>query len=330
MTRWIPDVLGEPYQQHTIDLGDDPDGEGEVVATVVRRLPVGQPEAAVIYVHGYTDYFFNTELAEYFTDRGFAFYAVDLRKCGRSMRPGQSPHYVRSLSHYDADFNAALRIARTESPDAPVYLLAHSTGGLSAALWLDRINQRAGGTLGEGIVGAIFNSPWFDLQGAAWTRTLGTQAIRAIAQLRPNQPLVLPRPDGYGSSLHSSRNGEWDFDLTMKPLTSFPIRVGWLNAVRRGQARLHQGLNIGVPSLVLRSARSKFLARYTPDIDTVDAVLDTKQIARWTGCLGNAFSSIPLEGARHDVFLSQKPARELAYAAVDDWLDRHAPDRVSV
>ena len=43
---------------------------------------------AVLALHGFTDYFFNTELADHFAARGFAFYALDLRKCGRSRRDG--------------------------------------------------------------------------------------------------------------------------------------------------------------------------------------------------------------------------------------------------
>ena len=65
MTTWVPDVLGDGYQQLTIPLGTDPDGEGEVDATLVRYQP--QKEAvkthrAVLYVHGFTDYFFQKHL----------------------------------------------------------------------------------------------------------------------------------------------------------------------------------------------------------------------------------------------------------------------------
>ncbi|MGB9013193.1 MAG: hypothetical protein WCB95_10115 [Aeromicrobium sp.] len=51
-----------------------------------------------------------------------------------------------------------------------------------------------------------------------------------------------------------------------------------------------------------------------------DAVLDVKQIARWSGCLGNAVTVRPIPGAKHDVFLSPKPAREAAYSTIDAWL----------
>ncbi len=56
----------------------------------------------MLAVHGYTDYFFHTELADHFAGRGFAFYALDLPKCGRSRRDGQTPHFTSDLAHYDA------------------------------------------------------------------------------------------------------------------------------------------------------------------------------------------------------------------------------------
>ena len=72
MTAWVPDVL-PGYWQQTFELGPDPDGEGRLVATLVRR---GEPDPdaahAVLVVHGYTDYFFHTELADHFASRGFA------------------------------------------------------------------------------------------------------------------------------------------------------------------------------------------------------------------------------------------------------------------
>lgn len=323
MPRWTADILGKPYQQHTIDLGEDPDGEGQIAATVVRRKPAQEPKAAVLYVHGFTDYFFNTDLADFFHDRGLAFYALDLRKCGRSMREGQSPHFVRDLSSYDDELSQALDLVRSETGGLPVYLVAHSTAGLTVSLWLHRLNTNDGGAPGAGVIGVILNSPWFDLQGAPWMRSIGTQVIRVIAQLRPHERIRLPVSEAYGESVHISRNGEWDYDTTLKPLRSFPITFGWLNAVRRGQAQLHRGLDIGVPSLVLRSDKSRFSLRYDPSLDSVDAVLDVQQIARWTGCLGNEITVVPIPGAMHDVFLSRDVARKQAYEVLADWLDRH-------
>ncbi|WP_456697763.1 alpha/beta hydrolase [Aeromicrobium sp. P5_D10] len=320
MTDWVPDELGDGYEQHTIALGDDPDGEGTIEATLVRRAPPADVSAAVLYVHGFSDYFFQTEMADFFTDRGFAFYALDLRKCGRSRRPGQTGHYVSDLALYDQELAESLSIIRAETGGKPVLLSGHSTGGLIVPLWLDRLNRRPGGSKGAGIAGLVLNSPWFDLQGKAWMRTIGTKVIEAYAKIKPKDIIKLPPTNAYGTSLHISAHGEWEFNTDYKPLDGFRVSYGWLTAVRRGQATLHRGLDIGVPSLVLRSTKSRFASKYSPAVDEADAVLDVKQIARWSGCLGDAITVVPIEGARHDVFISKDEPRKAAYEAVDTWL----------
>ncbi|MGJ9423097.1 alpha/beta hydrolase [Aeromicrobium sp. CF3.5] len=322
MTTWVEDAaLGAGYEMSTIDLGDDPDGQGAIEATLVRATHApDQRRGAVLYVHGFSDYFFQHELAEFWIERGYSFYALDLRKCGRSRREGQTAHYVSDLALYDVELDAALATVRAETNDAPVMLSGHSTGGLVLPLWLTRLQRRPGGAVGAGIAGLVLNSPWFDLQGAAWMRSIGTQAIRAVARVRPLDPIRLPHTDAYGSSLHMSAHGEWEYDVEWKPLSGFPITYGWLTAVRRGQSVLHKGHDIGVPSLVLHSTGSWFSRGFGDRVVGADAVLDVKQIARWAGCLGNEVTLRPIEGAKHDVFLSPAPARAAAYATIDAWL----------
>ncbi|MFC9433482.1 alpha/beta hydrolase [Nocardia sp. NPDC057030] len=319
--QWKADVLGEKYQQRTLSFGADPDGEGEAVATLVRYLPGGKVEAgagAVLYVHGFTDYFFQEHLAEHFAAQGYQFYALDLRKCGRSLRDGQTPHYVTDLALYDDELNEALRIVREET-GAPVVLTAHSTGGLILPLWLDRLN-RDRGTAASGVAGLVLNSPWFDLQGPSYYRTVGTPIIKGLGRFRKMFQLPSAKVSTYGDSLHQSVAGEWDYNLDWKPLHGFPVRFGWLRAIRNGHAKLHGGLDIGVPSLILRSRMTKFARRYGPAVDVADAVLDVKQIQRWSGCLGDRTNIVPIDGAKHDVFLSSAEPLAHAFAELDNWL----------
>jgi alpha-beta hydrolase superfamily lysophospholipase len=318
---WTPDVLGDGYECRTIELGLDPDGEGDVAATLVRYAGAAvAPRPAVLYVHGFTDYFFQRHVAEYFAARGNAFFALDLRKCGRSLRRGQSPHFVTDLAAYDVELDEALRIVREET-GGPVLVLGHSTGGLILALWLDRVARRPGGATGAGIAGVVFNSPWFDLQGPNYYRTVLTPIVDVVGQWWPRATLPGMASDTYGTSLHVGAQGEWDYNLEWKPLHGFPVRLGWLRAIRRGQAQLHRGLDIGVPALILRSKLTRFSRRWRPEVDVADTVLDVKQIQRWSGCLGDRTTIVPIPDARHDVFLSADAPRTLAFAELGRWLD---------
>ena len=287
---WRPDLL-DGYRQHVFELGPDPDGEGSAAAVLVRREPRadGEPvlasadestagpagtspresvgvHGAVLYVHGFSDYFFQTELADFFAARGMAFYALDLRKCGRALRAGQTAHYVSDLALYDEELELALAAIAQEHPGLPVLLVAHSTGGLVLPLWLDRRRvamsaRNAQGTQGmRGVApvsGLVLNSPWFDLQGSPARRGALTQALRVASKAVPHRPISGP-VSPYGDTLHTSGTGEWEFDLELKPLAGFPVTIGWLNAIRRAHATLHRGLDVGVPSLVLRSARTHY------------------------------------------------------------------------
>jgi len=63
----------------------------------------------VLYVHGFADYFFQTELAEFHAARGEDFYAIDLHKYGRSLRPHQTPYQMADVADYYGELDTALR-----------------------------------------------------------------------------------------------------------------------------------------------------------------------------------------------------------------------------
>lgn len=304
------DVLGEPFTAETIDLA--PDAEGEVVATLVHR-PAGSPtRRAVLHVHGFADYFFQTDLAAWWTERGYDFYALDLRKYGRSTRPWQTPTYVDDLREYLPELDEAWsRIVERDGHDE-VVLSAHSTGGLVVGLWADERRPAA-------LAGAVMNSPWLDLQGSALLRVVGTPVIEQVGRRQPRREIKRQVTGFYTRSLHRDHEGEWDFDLTWKPVESFPVRAGWLRAVRRGHAALHRGLHLPCPVLVLSSDRSTLPQEPGEDVHTSDIVLDVDQIRRWSTAYGPHVTYVAVPGARHDVFLSRLEARERAYATVDTW-----------
>jgi alpha-beta hydrolase superfamily lysophospholipase len=320
---WVPDVL-PGYWQQTIPLGPDPAGEGDTAATLVRRGEPTDAHHAVLAVHGYTDYFFHTELADHFADRGFAFYALDMQKCGRSRREGQTPHFITDLVHYDTELEHALSAIREQgrpghSPRVLVY--GHSSGGLIVPLWLDRLRRR-NPTAHAGVGGLVLNSPFLDLRGPGVLRLPVTSALIAgLSRVRSKGVIRGPSEGGYGTTLHRDYHGEFDYDLQWKPLGGFPITLGWLHAIRRGQARLHRGLDVGVPNLILRSDRTVAEGNDPDAMQRGDAVLDVSQIARWAGCIGNRSTIVPVPDAKHDVFLSLAQPRQTAYRQLDLWLD---------
>lgn len=312
MGEWHPDILGDGFEQQTLPLGSDT--EGEVVATLVRSRP--RPGARlfgelrdtdVLYVHGWSDYFFQTELARFFTERGAGFFALDLRKYGRSLRPGQAPGYVAALDVYDADIEAALDAMGTKREGRRLLLLGHSTGGLTLTLWAARH---------PGVADAlVLNSPWLELQ----LGPLGRQALAPIVNARARfDPLgTHPVVDlGFYTRAQRELGTLPDSPEGWRPAQGFPTHPGWLAAIIAGHARVASGVDVGCPALVLLSARSTVTLTWSDAMRETDSVLVVDDIARAATRIARTVTISRVEGAVHDVFLSAPAARAVAYDAL--------------
>ncbi|MFK3678171.1 alpha/beta hydrolase [Microbacterium sp. NPDC090218] len=328
MTDWIPDVLGDEFEQLTLDLGAD--DQGPVVATLVRALPV-QPSwwdrararrrlldgVDVLYVHGWSDYFFQKRLARFWTSRGARFFALDLRKYGRSLRDGQTPGYVADLATYDEDIAAALEaMGRGEGgleSGRRLILLGHSTGGLTLSLWASRHPGAADAV--------ILNSPWLEFQFAP-ARAAIAPMVELQARIRPLE--AAPQVDlGFYTRAQqevADPDDPMDVNPLWRPAQTMAVYAGWLHAILSGHKTVAAGLSITAPVCVLLSARFVPPTRWTEDLTSADSVLVVDDIARAALRLGSTVTVERIDGALHDVFLSRHEAREDAYRRLDRWV----------
>lgn len=309
---WEPDVLGTGFEMQTLHLA--PDDEGDVVASLVRlRTPGSMRSArAVLYVHGWSDYFFQTETAHFWDRLGVAFYALDLRKYGRSLRPGQTPGYTDDLTVYDEELDAALAAIRADlGHNTSIMLHGHSTGGLTTVLWA---NRNPGVTQG-----LVLNSPWLELQGSSVLRTVSAPAINRLARFQPKTPLPNIDAGYYARTIRKADGGEWDFNETWRPTPAFPVRAGWLHAVISGHSEVARGLRITQPVLMLASSRTLMSPRWSEDMRASDVVLDVELLARRAIQLGPTVTVCRIEGGLHDLALSTSPVRAQYYAQIARW-----------
>jgi alpha-beta hydrolase superfamily lysophospholipase len=311
------DVLGPPYERHTIDLGSD--DEGAVVATLVRRRAEQPARRAVLYVHGFVDYFFQTHLADFFVERGWDFYALDLRKYGRSLLPHQTPNFARSLADYFPELDEATRIIREEDGHDQMLVAGHSTGGLITSLW-SHARQ------GRGLVDGLFlNSPFFDFNVPWLIRRPIMAAAVAAGRRTPYRKIPTAGLGLYGQSLHSDHRGEWTYDLAWKPVLGFPVTVGWLEAIRSGQRRLRAGLAIDAPVLVACSTRTYRGRAWHEEARIADTVLDVEHIVRWAPRLGPRVTIARFDGGMHDLTLSGKDVRAEVFRELGRWVEAFLP-----
>lgn len=314
--QWQPDILGDGYQSRRVDQGTD--YSGPVVSTIIRKLApdtVASQHAAVLYVHGFNDYFFQAEMGDRFTAKGYDFYAVDLRKYGRSLLPGQRRCEARDISEYFPDIDSAL-VAIQRTGIHRIALMGHSTGGLITACFMAR-NDR------PDIKALLLNSPFLD-----WNLGWKEHIVPLVAfwgKFFPNTRISQGDSTGYGESLLRGAHGEWTFNTDWKTLHSPDVTAGWIRAIDRAQRSLRDGkARISVPILLMYSARAVGGSEHwTPVYDTGDAVLDPADIRRYGCMLGPNVTCLKVNGGLHDLILSRPAVRDPLYRYIFHWLTLH-------
>ena len=361
--HWRQDVLGADYESRTIPLMDD--DAGPVVATLVRYrghassarasspaapalspAPTTSPTDAhstssettpqpprfvLLYIHGRNDYFFQRELAEDIAGCGGAFYALDLRRYGRSLRPGQRMGFVSNLSLYDEDISEALDLIREDYPDLPLVLMGHSTGGLLATLWA---NRHPGA-----LDGLILNSAWLEMQTMASMRSAVAPILERIASRNPMW--AVPGgdgPDHYGRSLREGWNAldaplpdslaaypddpavkGWSYALEWKRPGSYPAYAAWLEAILDGHENVANSVHLDIPVLSMMSTSSYFGEEFSEAVFSSDVVLDREVILERSARLGPLVTMASFPG-KHDLLLSDPQVRAEVYDTMNRWI----------
>lgn len=370
---WLPDILGDGFEQMTLPL--KPDDEGECIFTLIRHRPNDDPESSrapknpsfvFLAIHGWNDYFYHPHIAREIARIGGAFYAVDLRKYGRSLRPGQSVGFVKDLSTYDEEIRLARRVIANElGPDIPLILYGHSTGGLTASLWAQRHPHS--------LAGLILNSPWLEFQSYTALRAVGAPMLSTLSRLAPKQEIPMYDTGHYQRTLTAWREGEevygsrteeeikasaghilsnpdavlqrdphpwspadttdpfwttgWQPDPRFRAFPSWPVRTGWLSAILNGHAQVAKGLQIDCPILVLTSTQSTRESDWCEEYLRTDSVLDVGQIWKRVPWLGNHVALIKIPNAIHDVTLSREEVRTQALSHIAEFINIHMGKR---
>ena len=361
--HWRQDVLGADYESRTIPLMDD--DAGPVVATLVRyrgrasstrasspaapalspapttsptdthsahgEATPQAPHFVLLYIHGRNDYFFQRELAEDIAGCDGAFYALDLRRYGRSLRPGQRMGFVSNLSLYDEDISEALDLIREDYPDLPLVLMGHSTGGLLATLWA---NRHPGA-----LDGLILNSAWLEMQTMASMRSAVAPILERIASRNPMW--AVPGgdgPDHYGRSLREGWNAldaplpdslaaypddpavkGWSYALEWKRPGSYPAYAAWLEAILDGHENVASSVHLDIPVLSMMSTSSYFGEEFSEAVFSSDVVLDREVILERSARLGPLVTMASFPG-KHDLLLSDPQVRAEVYDTMNRWI----------
>lgn len=327
MTAWQTDIL-PGFQSREIALpgAELAFGEPEIQlsATLVRKNLEDADtldDRAILYVHGWNDYFFQTELASRLTAQGIRFYALDLRRYGRSLREGLYRGYISDISHYFTELEAAIEIIKADGYSR-ISLMGHSTGGLVQSLFAAHCRAQEK----TEIVALMLNSPWLDLAASSAMRKVLKPLAQIWSKVSPVSEIPMPEDPGYyAHSSHISLGGIWDYDFAWKSPKAVPILAGWIRAILAGQEEIAKGLDLDIPVLCCSSDRSIFIGTWDPDIARVDCVLDVEMIAKRSLALGSCVTRQKILGGMHDLALSDEDARNRYYDAIAKWSQAYYP-----
>ena len=310
-TTYQTDVLGPDYQQLVLEFPDD--YEGKVVATLVRKKNTQTTTKAILYIHGFIDYFFQTEMADQFNQQGFDFYALDLRKYGRSRLGHQQLYNVRDLSEYDAEINKALEIIQAEGHDA-VLLSGHSTGGLICTLFAAHHPQHSL------IKGLWANSPFYDFNMSEFEKNKALPQLSKLGRLLPNLTIPSGLNKWYVPSLHCHYHGEWNFNLEWKQPSYKMVKLSFVRAIYEAQKEIHAGVTLTIPTLVMHSHQTKNPKKWGIEAQTSDVILNVNDIQKYAEKMIGDIRIQTIENGLHDLVLSAPKVREQVYQNLFTWI----------
>ena len=188
-------------------------------------------------------------LCQHFLDHGYDFYALDLRKSGRSIISPEHDRYISyccDLREYHEEITLAIEhiIQQANNRKRKIVVLGHSTGGLTATLY-----ARTGVRRSE-IDALILSSPYFPPMEFSFLTSILIKIIIFFGLI------VYVDPGWSARSLHVSHGGEWDFDEIKKPMDKMYFSGHYCGAIAAAQQELTQKqIPIHCPILLLCSDR---------------------------------------------------------------------------
>lgn len=320
---WLPDSI-DGYQKTMIQKRD---GDRCVVIRASHqpsdnvnisglspnaRQALSRP--AILYVHGYNDYFFQHEMGKRFVDAGYPFYAIDLHGYGRSIRKGVRPYQARDVSDYYADLDSALAIMSRDGYHTAV-LVGHSTGGLITSCYLNAAYRPQ-------VKALILNSPFLAWNFGTLMRNVLIPTVSCLGSFFPNIAINPGNNTIYAESLLRGLHGEFQYNVEWKTVTPRKITAGWIHMISSAQNQLrNRRMSIYVPILLMHSDKSDHPTHWTAAADSADIILSVSQISKEGRQLGPTITEATIVNGRHDLFLSVSPVRNAAYQTTIQWLE---------
>jgi acylglycerol lipase len=201
--------------------------------------PDSKPRAVVVVCHGVNSHSGQyTWVSEQFANSGLAVYALDLR--GRGKSDGER-FYVEDVADYVSDVAAVVRLAKPRNPGLPVFLLGHSAGGVTSAVYTLENQAELAGFICESFAFQV-PAPGFALA-----------AIKGLSHIAPRLPVLKLKNEDF------SRDPKAVEGLNNDPLTAHEVQPAiTVAALVRADERLKEEFpRITLPLLIMHGTDDK-------------------------------------------------------------------------
>jgi alpha-beta hydrolase superfamily lysophospholipase len=191
-------------------------------------IPDSTQRAVVVVCHGVNSHGGQYAwVGQQFAGSGLAAYALDLR--GRGKSDGER-FYVEDVADYASDVASTVTLAKSRHPGLPVFLLGHSAGGVTSAIYV--LENQAG------LAGFICESFAFQVPAPGFALA----AIKALSHVAPRLPVLTLKNADF------SRDPKAVEALNNDPLTAHEVQPA---ATVAALVRADERLKVEFPSITL-------------------------------------------------------------------------------
>jgi alpha-beta hydrolase superfamily lysophospholipase len=207
-------------------------------------LPAGEPRAYLLIAHGLGEHSGRYgHVADFFTDKGVAVFALDFQGHGKS---GGKRGHVRDFKNFARDVEQLRQIVVVEYGAKPVFLFGHSLGGLIAFDYaLDHQSHLAALVLSAPTVGIKMKVP-------AWKEKLARSIVGLVPSLTLNNGLDAAWLSHDEDVVNAYRN-----DPLVHPKASLSLFLGMVSV---GKRCAEQAATLSLPTMLVFGGQDQIVS----------------------------------------------------------------------
>lgn len=265
---------------------------------------------ALIWIHGFNDYYYNLYIGEKFLKEGYDIYAIQLRRYSSSNI--ENKFYCDNLNEYIQDINNIFpKILKKDYKK--IILYGHSMGGLISSIYCKK------GLYKDKITHLILNSPFFDFKLSLFEKIFINYIVYYLSYIFPKfliRSIDINKKNYLTLNIKNRFYVDDKYKLNILP----PVHASWIKTIIDYHNIIkYQNLNIKIPILVLFCDKS---TKFINSNQTGDDTLDINDIDKYSNNLGKNIKKYQFNNAIHDIFSSSLDVINKAFEITVDWLKK--------